>query len=204
MLPAEKVDSGETVGSLSIGEPGALILPRVGLQVTQGFGSGDLTANLNAVPCPGEILLGGGLAVRSYLTPGLSAEVQLQGTSFSKRAAGLALFGLQTIPSDGGGWYVGGQTGVVNGPSPDVLFNGGLPAGETHTWTAPVVGGTVGYGSIELGSSTGSRPRMQIELKANAPIWGDNGEAPQRPPGYRLASLASSNRGLLRIVCDLC
>lgn len=177
MLPADTMEDGETRASLSVGAPGALFVPRFNAQVTRGLGGGDLTANLSAVPVSERAIVGGGLAARSYLSGDLSVEAQLQGTSFSGRVAGLALLGLQTIPSHGGGWYIGVQTGGVRGPSPDVLFDDGR--GEERIWTAPVVGGTVGYGPVDLGPST----RMQIELKANVPIWGDEGEAPPATTG---------------------
>jgi len=177
MLPAEKLETGETRASLSAGMPGALLYPRVGAQVTWGFGGGDVTANVNATPLPKQAVVGGGLAVRSYLTDDLSLEVQFQGASFAGQAAGLALLGLQTIPSGEGGWYFGLQGGAVRGPSGDVLVGG--RRGETRIWRAPVVGGTVGYGPIDLGPST----RMQVELKANMPVWGDEGEAPPATTG---------------------
>ena len=179
MLPADRLEDGETRGALGLEAPGALFHPRINAQVTHGVGGGDLTANVSAVPLPNQPIVGGGVAARSYLTRALSAEVQAQATVFSGQPAGLVLLGLQTIPPDEGGWYVGGQTGVVSGPSPDVLSWGGAPAEERRTWTAPVVGGTVGYGPIDLGSST----RMQVELKANMPVWGDEGEAPPASTG---------------------
>jgi hypothetical protein len=169
MLPADRLEDGETRAALGVDEPGALFIPRLNVQVTQGLGGGDVTANLGAVPVSDQPIVGGGLAARSYLTHDLSVEAQVQATSFSGDTAGLVLVGVQTIPSDEGGWYIGGQTGVVSGPSLDVLSGDG-----GRTWTAPVAGGTVGYGPVRIGAST----RMQIELKANMPVWGDEGEAP--------------------------
>lgn len=174
MLPADTLEEGETRGAVSVAEPGALFLPRLTAQVTRGFGDGDLTANVSAVPVPEQPIVGGGLAARSYLAPDLSVEGQLQGTIFAGQPVGLALFGVQTIPSDDGGWYGGGQAGVVSGPSLDVLFGEGFQEEKERTWTGPVLGGTVGYGPIDVGSST----RLQIEGKANLPIWGDRGEPP--------------------------
>lgn len=182
MLPADTLEDGETRASFSLGEPGALLYPRLSAQVTTGVGGGDLTANLSTVPLPDAPIFGGGLAVRSYLTSGISVEAQLQATSFSDRAAGLLLLGLQTIPSGEGGWYYGTQAGVVRGPSPDVLFGGGYLTRGTRTWTAPTVGATGGYGPIHVGSST----QLQIELKANMPIWGDEGEPPPATSGLSI------------------
>jgi len=179
MLPADRVEKGDTRASFGVGVPGALFVPRLSAQVTRGLGGGDLTANLGVVPSSEQAIVGGGLAARSYLAVDMSIEAQLQGAVFSDRTAGLALVGLQTMPSGDGGWYVGAQTGVVRGPSPDVLVDG---LGEERTWTAPVVGGTVGYGPFELGSST----RMQVELKANVPVWGDDGEAPPGATGLSI------------------
>lgn len=172
MLPADTLEDGETRVSVTAREPGALIIPHLTAQVTQGYGAGDVTVNLSAVPVSEDPMLGGGLAVRSYLTRNLSLEAQLQGTSFSGRPAGLALFGLQALPPSDGGWYAGGQTGIVRGPSPDIMFDD--PPPDPRTWTAPVIGGTVGYGPIKQGRQT----RIQIELKANMPLWGDEGEPP--------------------------
>jgi hypothetical protein len=179
MLPADRLEDGETRGSLGLEAPGALFYPRINAQVTHGVGGADLTANVSAVPLSDQTILGGGVAARSYLTRDLGVEVQAQGTALSGQPAGLVLMGLQTIPPDEGGWYAGGQTGVVSGPSPDVLVWGGSSAETARTWTAPVVGGTVGYGPIGLGPSA----RMQIELKANMPVWGDEGEAPPATTG---------------------
>ena len=182
MLPADRLEDGETRASFGVDDPGALFIPRLNAQVTQGLGGGDLTANVSVLPLSNQAVVGGGLAARSYLASDLSVEGQLQITAFSGRAAGLALLGLQTIPPSEGGWYVGGQTGVVSGPSPDVLFPGGASAETARTWTAPVVGGTVGYGPIGLGPSA----RVQIELKANVPVWGDEGEAPPATTGLSI------------------
>jgi hypothetical protein len=179
MLPADRVEDGETRGSLGLEAPGALFCPRINAQVTHGVGGADLTANVSAVPFPDQAIVGGGLAARSYLAYDLSVEGQLQITSFSGRSAGLVLVGLQTIPPDEGGWYAGGQTGVVSGPSPDVLFPGGASAETERTWTAPVVGGTVGYGPVRIAPSA----RMQLELKLNVPAWDDEGEAPPASTG---------------------
>lgn len=181
MLPADRLEEGDTRASFGIDEPGALVIPRLNAQVTQGLGDGDLTANVSVLPLSDHPMVGGGLAARSYLAHDLSVEGQLQITSFSGRPAGLALLGLQTIPPDEGGWYVGGQTGVVRGPSLDVLV-WGASGEEGRTWTAPVVGGTVGYGPIGVGPST----RLQIELKANMPVWGDEGEAPPATTGLSI------------------
>jgi hypothetical protein len=178
MLPADRLEDGETRASFGVDEPGALFIPRLNAQVTHGVGGADLTANVSVLPLSERAIVGGGLAARSYLAYDLSVEGQLQVTSFSGRTVGLALLGLQTIPPSEGGWYVGAQTGVVRGPSPDVLVWGSSSA-ERRTWTAPVVGGTVGYGPIGLGPSA----RMQIELKANMPVWGDEGEAPPATTG---------------------
>jgi hypothetical protein len=177
MLPADRLEDGETRGSLGLEAPGALFYPRVNAQVTHGVGGADLTANVSAVPVSEHPIVGGGLAARSYLTRDLSLEAQLQATSLSGRTAGLVLLGLQTIPPDEGGWYAGGQTGVVSGPSPDVVVWDG--SSERRTWTAPVVGGTVGYGPVRIAPSA----RMQLELKLNVPAWGDEGEAPPASTG---------------------
>ena len=174
MLPADRLEDGETRAALGVDVPAAFILPRANVQVTQGFGGGDVTANLGAVPVSGQPIVGGGLAARSYLPRDLSVEAQVQATSFSGEVAGLVLVGLQTIPPDEGGWYVGGQTGIVSGPGPHVLSMNGASGDAGRAWTAPVVGGTVGYGPTRIDAST----RMQIELKANVPVWGDEGEAP--------------------------
>ena len=180
MLPAETLEDGETQASISVDEPGALFIPRLNAQVTRGFGGGDLTANLSATPLSDQAIVGGGLALRSYLTDGVSFEAQLQGTSFSGSIAGLALLGVQTIPPSDGGWYVGGQMGVVEGPNLDVLFEN--KSGEERTWFTPVVGGTFGYGPINLSSST----TMQLELKANVPISEDEGDAPPVATGLSI------------------
>lgn len=178
MLPADRLEDGETRGSLGIDAPGALFYPRVNAQVTHGVGGADLTANVSAVPLSDQSIVGGGVAARSYLTRDVSAEVQAQGTVLSGQPAGLVLLGLQTIPPDEGGWYAGGQAGVVRGPSPDVLVWDGSSA-ERRTWTAPVVGGTVGYGPVRIAPSA----RMQLELKLNVPAWDDEGEAPPASTG---------------------
>lgn len=177
MLPADRLEDGETRGSLGLEAPGALFYPRINAQVTHGVGGADLTANVSAVPLSDQTILGGGVAARSYLTRDLSLEAQLQATSLSGRTAGLVLLGLQTIPPDEGGWYAGGQTGVVSGPSPDVVVWDG--SSERRTWTAPVVGGTVGYGPVRIAPSA----RMQLELKLNVPAWDDEGEAPPASTG---------------------
>lgn len=180
MLPANEVEEGETYASVSVGEPGALFIPRLNVQITQGVGGGDVTAILSTTPTPEQPIFGGGVAARSYLKDDLALEGQLQATLFptsspSQRAtAGLALVGVQTIPSEPGSLYGGGQVGIVSGPSPDVAFGVGEPAGESRTWTAPVFGGTLGCGPIYWGEAT----HLQIELTANLPAWGDEGDPP--------------------------
>ena len=125
------------------------------------------------------------MVARSYLNDGLSLEGQLQATFFpvassSRRAtAGLVLAGLQTLPSEPGSLYGGGHVGIVRGPSPDAVYEGGGSVDTPRTWTAPVIGGTLGYGPFDSGEST----RMQVELKANLPIWGDEGEPPMPASG---------------------
>jgi hypothetical protein len=182
MLPAEQMEDGETTASFTVGEPGAILLPRMGMQVTHGVGRGDVTVNVSGSPDVGGVAVGGGLAARSYLTDRVTGEAQVQLTSFSagdespRRAAGLVLLGLQSVPSPDGGWYAGAQAGVVRGPSPDEYapIFGASPAEVGAVWTDPFVGGTVGVGPIDLGDRT----RMQIELTANLPVWGDESEPP--------------------------
>ena len=73
----------------------------------------------------------------------------------------------------------GGHVGIVRRPSPDAVYEGGGSVDTPRTWTAPVIGGTLGYGPFDSGEST----RTQIELKANLPIWGDEGEPPMSASG---------------------
>jgi hypothetical protein len=180
MLPADQMDKGDTQASFSVGEPGALFLPRLNAQFTQGVGDGDVTAVLSATPTTDQLIFGGGVAGRSYVSEWLALEGQLQATSFpiasasERETAGLALLGLRTLSSETASLYGGGRVGVVSGPSLDAVVGNGIPTGDPRTWTAPVVGGTLGYGPIKYGEST----RLQIELKANVPVWGDEGEPP--------------------------
>lgn len=177
ILPAETLESGETVGAFSVDTPGLVYIPRLGAQVTHGLGAADVTANLNAVPIRDHSIIGGGLTARAYLTPNLGLIAQFQGASFSGQVAGLALVGLRTIPSRDGGFYAEGRGGVVRGGISGYLFPDlGTQEQEDPTPTAPMIGGTVGYGPIKLTDSA-DPIRMQIELKTNIPIWRDDGES---------------------------
>jgi hypothetical protein len=170
MLPAEQQDAGTTVASFSVDEPGVLFLPRLSAQVTRGLGGGDLTANLSGVPTGKWSIVGGGLTGRYYLTHDLNAALQFQMTSFSGATAGLALFGLQTAPTDPPAWYYGGQVGGITGAGPGAYLDHG--DSSPGAGAVPVVGGTLGYGPVDVGTST----RMQLELELNVPVWGDEEE----------------------------
>lgn len=81
MLPASRIDAGETVTSVSIDEPGILIIPQVRAQLTRGVaGRGDVTVNVSGVPAEGIVLPGAGLTGRYYLAKGADAELQVEAT----------------------------------------------------------------------------------------------------------------------------
>lgn len=148
MLPATQVDTGETVGSISIDEPGVLVIPRLNLQVTQGLeGHKDVTLNLSGVPTEDVVFPGIGITGRYYLTDKANAELQVQGAGLAGWT-NLVLVGVQEVPVGDDSWYVGGQVGLINGRG-EVISDSSPTARQTH----PVIGGSIGYGPIDLGSS---------------------------------------------------
>lgn len=162
MTPAQQIEPETTVLSASLDEPGFLYVPRLNVQLTQGLGGGDLTANASV---PSLIGFGAGLTGRYYLTDRLTGKLQFQAGGLPEQAAALGLLGLQRGPVGTESWYFGGQVGVTSGKPPDFLGTGaGVSEGEPAT--APVIGGSVGYGPMDIGSNW----QMQIELEANAPL----------------------------------
>lgn len=164
MLPAHQLGSGETTVAASIDEPGLLWIPRVNVQATHGFGKGDLTVNLGGT----ANVLGGGLSGRYYLSDRVNGELQVQGAYVVNDWAGTAFFGLQQVPTEDDQWYLGAHVGALNGKEVINSFS---------RQTSPLVGGSVGIGHIELGTSW----RMQIELEANTTI--PYSEESSLPPG---------------------
>lgn len=167
MLPAQQLDSGTTVASASLDEPGFLYIPRANVQLTQGVGGGDISVNLSGP------LLGGGIIGRTYLSPGLNAELQVQAAALNgegEPGTGLVLAGVQEAPTRADQWYLGGQLGVIHGA--------GFVINQTpEVQTRPVVGGSVGFGPIDLGGAW----RMQVELEGNAPLGGLGEDDPPLP-----------------------
>lgn len=162
MLPAQQLDSGTTVVGASIDEPGFLYIPRVNVQVTQGIGGGDLSANLSGPP------VGGGVTGRAYLSDQLNVEVQAQATALNGAAgpaSGLVLVGLQQAPTPNQ-WYLGAQAGIVRGTGFDI---GGS---TSDVQTRPLVGASFGVGPFDVGTDW----RMQLELETNVPVgpWEDD------------------------------
>lgn len=187
MTPAQQIEPGTTVLSASLDEPGVAYVPRLNAQLTQGLGGGDLTAN---VSIPSLIGVGAGLTGRYYLSDRLTGELQLQAGGILRRTAALALLGIQKGPVDTvnwpvstGHWYFGGRVGATMGKPPELLGRGrGLS--EVETVVAPVVGGTVGYGPVDIGSNW----RMQIEAEANVPLSRNEFELDDVPfPATRLS-----------------
>lgn len=186
MTPARQIGSETTVLSASLDEPGFAYAPRLNVQLTRGLEGGDLTAN---VSFPSLLGAGAGLTGRYYVTDHLTGNLQFQAGGLPEQTAVLGLVGVQSVPTGTGGWYVGGQLGAINGRPPDVLGTGtGAPNAEQVA--APVVGGSVGYGPVEIGSNW----RMQIELEANAPLTEEDFDLDEIPfPATRLSV------GLLRL-----
>ncbi len=122
MLPADQLEDGQTIVSASATEPGAGLFPQLSAQATYGFGEGDLTGTVSGLPALNFLALGAGVTGRYYVSTYLSAELQLQVSSFlredesRRRTAGLVLFGLQTVPSDEASWYYGTQAGIITEP----------------------------------------------------------------------------------------
>jgi hypothetical protein len=169
MTPAQQIEPGTTVLSASLDEPGVAYVPRLNAQLTHGFGGGDLTAT---VSIPSLIGVGAGLTGRYYLSDRLTGELQLQAGGILRRTATLALLGIQKGPVNTvngsvstGSWYFGGRAGATVGEPPELL-DPDRDLSEVETVVAPVVGGTVGYGPMNIGSNW----RMQIEVEANAPL----------------------------------
>lgn len=165
MLPARQLESGTTVASTSLDEPGRVILPRLNAQVTHGLGGGDFTVNLSVPP------FGGGLTGRYYLTDRASAKFQLQVAPLRAGATGLGLVGIQETPTREDSWYFGAQLGTINGVD---QVNG-------NRKTTPVIGGSAGYGPVDLGSSW----QMQVEFESNVPLSTPEGHPPV--PATRLS-----------------
>jgi len=156
LLPSRHLAEGETVVAASLDEPGFLYVPRLNLQVTQGLGGGDLSANVGGT----VQTVGGGLAGRYYLTDALTAEGQVQGVRvFDNSWTAAALLGIQqtTDPSDH--LYVGGHVGGMRGT--EILADA-----DESPRTLPLVGGSIGVGHIDLGGAW----RMQIELEASVSV----------------------------------
>lgn len=157
MLPAQQLDAGTTVAGASLDEPGILYIPRANVQLTQGLGGGDLSVNLSGPP------LGAGLTGRAYLSGRASAELQVQAAALDDAGgaptAGLALLGVQEVPTGEDRWYFGGQAGVIHGTGIRV-------GGPADVQTLPVVGASLGLGSFDLGSSW----QIQVELASNVPV----------------------------------
>ncbi len=169
MLPAQQLDSGDTVPAVAIDEPGILYIPRGTVQVTHGVGGGDLTANLSGPP------LGGGLTGRYYLSRGATAEVQVQGAQFSGWSV-LTLLGIQEVPHGEDAWFLGGRIGAINGRANQLS-----DAGPTDRRTYPVVGGSIGYAPFSIGEQW----KMQIEVEGNVPLSGSEDDPPR--PATRLS-----------------
>lgn len=187
MTPAQQIEPGTTVLSASLDEPGFAYIPRLNAQLTQGLGGGDLTANVSV---PSLIGAGAGLTGRYYLSDRLTGELQLQAGGIPGRTAALALLGVQKGPVDTvnwpvstGHWYFGGRVGATVGKPPELLGRG-RDLSEVETVVAPVVGGTVGYGPVEIGSNW----QMQIEAEANVPLSRNEFELDAVPfPATRLS-----------------
>lgn len=164
-LPAQQLASGDAVVAAGLDEPGVLYVPRLKGQFTQGFGAGDVTATFGGPP------VGGGLTGRYYLGDGLNVELEAQVARVQDEWTRLALLGIQSVPSpDDASLYLGAQAGVLHGR--EVSFSG-----TTSVHRRPLVGGTIGYGPIDLGGSW----RMQVELEANVPIPPSEEEGPLPP-----------------------
>jgi hypothetical protein len=159
MLPAQQIEAGETVATVSLDEPGFLYIPRANVQFTAGLGGGDVSANVSGP------LLGAGMTGRYYLSGRLNAEMQGQVTGLSGglgEPQGLLLLGVKENPTGGDTVYLGARAGAIHGPP--FLDFGGSPGDPPQTH--PVVGATVGMGPFEVGSSW----QVQVELEGNAPI----------------------------------
>lgn len=167
MVPAQQLDSGTTVAAASVDEPGFLYIPRANVQLTQGVGGGDLSVNLSGPP------VGGGLTARAYLSERVNAELQAQAAALNgagEPGTGLVLVGVQEAPTGADQWYLGGQFGIVHGA-------GFVVNQAPEVQTRPVVGGSVGFGPIDLGGAW----RMQVELEGNAPLGGLGEDDPPLP-----------------------
>lgn len=168
MLPARQLGPGTTAASATLDEPGFLLVPRANVQVTQGLGGGDLSANASLHPAE-PLLVGGGLTGRYYVGPYVSAEAQVQAlapeASFED-LSGLALLGVHTMPASPPSWSLGAQVGALSARELD-LEGVSDPSPPTRPrYTSAVLGGSVSYGPIRLGAST----EWQIELEVNAPL----------------------------------
>lgn len=178
MLPAQQLDAGTTVAGASLDEPGILYIPRANVQLTQGLGGGDLSVNLSGPP------LGAGLTGRAYLSGRASAELQVQAAALEDAfdaggapTTGLALLGVQEVPTGEDRWYFGGQAGVIHGTGIRV-------GGPADVQTLPVVGASLGLGSFDLGSSW----QIQVELASNVPVPVGNADDDDPPlPATRLS-----------------
>lgn len=164
MLPAHQLETGETVAAASLDEPGYLYVPRLNLQATQGFGGGDLSANVSGT----VEQYGGGITGRYYLNEHLNAELQIQGTSlfhdssglFSHSWDGMALLGIQEAATDSEPLYVGVHGGGIGKNVADAR------APFRTTRFKPALGGSVGYASSPEASWS-----VQVEMEAVASFF---------------------------------
>lgn len=157
-LPAHQVDRGETVASASVDVPASAWIPRANVQVTQGWGGGDVSANVSG----SFSLFGGGLSGRYYVSDNLNAELQVQTGRVFEDWTTTAFGGIQQAATNDRPWYLGIHGGLLNGEK----INVNLPESYYSRKTLPMIGSTIGVGKIELGETW----TLQVEMEVNATI----------------------------------
>lgn len=169
MQPARPLNEGETVTTLYLDEPGFLYVPRLGGQVTQGVGGGDVSANLSASFWHADL----GIGARRYLSDRWSLMVQNQTAflyEFDDGALGwntLMLAGRSMPPPDG--HFYGGFHGGISVVSPAARSLLEFQD-RTSAIGVPFAGGMIGLGPYSIGEAWS----LQLELQLSAPLTGDD------------------------------